>query len=180
MGYFFFDQQQGFFYMHYRTERIAHSMVCVTPVVEHWLERAIAQWVHREGSIRRFIASWANALTTELHLVPTTERKQIDKKQTRTYTSPIITIKHLFLKLHFMVCLLSCLWICMEFTFVLIPWNQFSVFTHWFIYKHEWMNECLTTRLHGNHIGYWMSDKDIDLLFLNSIIIKNSQGYKTV
>ena len=27
-------------------ERIAHIMVFVTPVVEHWLEREIAQWVH--------------------------------------------------------------------------------------------------------------------------------------
>ena len=33
------DKQQGFFYMHHPTDRI-------TPVVEHWLEREIAQWVH--------------------------------------------------------------------------------------------------------------------------------------
>ena len=38
----------------------------VSPVVEHWLEREIAH----EGSIRRPIAPWANALTTELHLAP--------------------------------------------------------------------------------------------------------------
>ena len=44
-------------------------MAFVTPVVEHWLEREIAQWIHpHEGSIRRPIAPWANALTTELHL----------------------------------------------------------------------------------------------------------------
>ena len=30
----------------------------------------IAQWVHHVGSIRRPIASWTNALTTELHLAP--------------------------------------------------------------------------------------------------------------
>ena len=41
----------GFFYMHHPTDRIAHSTVFVTPVVEHWLEREIAQWVHHEGSI---------------------------------------------------------------------------------------------------------------------------------
>ena len=29
-----------------------------------------AQWVHHEGSIRRPIAPWANALTTELRLAP--------------------------------------------------------------------------------------------------------------
>ena len=28
----------------------------VTPVVEHWLEREIAQWVHHEGSMRGPIA----------------------------------------------------------------------------------------------------------------------------
>ena len=32
--------------MHDPTDRIAHTMVFVTPVVEHWLEREIAQWVH--------------------------------------------------------------------------------------------------------------------------------------
>ena len=34
--------------------------------MEHWLERVIAQWVHHEGSIRRPIAPWANALTIVL------------------------------------------------------------------------------------------------------------------
>ena len=34
----------------YLTDRI------VTPVVEHWLEREIAQWVHHKGSVRRPIA----------------------------------------------------------------------------------------------------------------------------
>ena len=48
--------------------RITHNTAFVTPVVEHWMEREIAQWVHHEGSIRRPIAPWANALTTELHL----------------------------------------------------------------------------------------------------------------
>ena len=33
-------------------DRIAHTTTFVTPVVEHWLEREISQWVHHEGSIR--------------------------------------------------------------------------------------------------------------------------------
>ena len=45
------------------TVRIAHTIAFVTPVVEHWLEREIAQWVPHEGSIGRPIA-----LTTEPHL----------------------------------------------------------------------------------------------------------------
>ena len=32
--------------MHHPTDRIAHTTTFVTQVVEHWLEREIAQWVH--------------------------------------------------------------------------------------------------------------------------------------
>ena len=32
--------------MHHPTDRIAHTTAFVTPVVEHWLEREIAQLVH--------------------------------------------------------------------------------------------------------------------------------------
>ena len=32
--------------MHHPTDRIKHTTAFVTPVVEHWLEREIAQWVH--------------------------------------------------------------------------------------------------------------------------------------
>ena len=43
--------------MHHPTDRIEHTTAFVTPVVEHWLEREIAQWVHpHEGSPRRPIA----------------------------------------------------------------------------------------------------------------------------
>ena len=45
------DQQQGFFYMHHPTYRIAHTTAIVIPDVEPWLEGEIAQWVHHEGSI---------------------------------------------------------------------------------------------------------------------------------
>ena len=57
-------------YMDHPTDRIIHTTAFVTPVVGHWLEWEIAQWVHHEGSIRWSIAPWANALTTELHLAP--------------------------------------------------------------------------------------------------------------
>ena len=32
--------------MHHPTDRITHTTAFVTPVVGHWLEREIAQWVH--------------------------------------------------------------------------------------------------------------------------------------
>ena len=51
------DYQQGLFYMHHPTDRITHTTAFVAPVVDHWLEREIAQWIHHEASIRRSIAS---------------------------------------------------------------------------------------------------------------------------
>ena len=42
----FSNYQKGFIYMHHPTDRIAHTTAFVTLVVEHWLERDIAQWVH--------------------------------------------------------------------------------------------------------------------------------------
>ena len=47
------DLHQGFFYMHHLTGRITHTTAFVTKVMEQWLEREIAQWVHHEGSIPR-------------------------------------------------------------------------------------------------------------------------------
>ena len=32
--------------MHHPTDRMTHTTAFVTPVVEHWLQREIAQWVH--------------------------------------------------------------------------------------------------------------------------------------
>ena len=57
-------------------DRITHTTAFVTPVVEHWLEWEIAQWVHHEGLIWRPIAPWANTLTTELHLAPALDGSQ--------------------------------------------------------------------------------------------------------
>ena len=42
------DSYQRMFYMHHPKHRI-HTMAFVTPVVEHWLEQEIAEWVH-DGS----------------------------------------------------------------------------------------------------------------------------------
>ena len=38
------------------TNKITHTMAFDTPVMEHWLEQEIAQWVHDESSIQRPIA----------------------------------------------------------------------------------------------------------------------------
>ena len=42
-GLLFPINSKVFFYMHHPTDRIAHTTAFVTPVVEHWLEREIAQ-----------------------------------------------------------------------------------------------------------------------------------------
>ena len=39
--------------MHHPTDKVAHTTAFVTPVVEHWLEREIALWVHHEELIRK-------------------------------------------------------------------------------------------------------------------------------
>ena len=40
----YFPISSKFFYMHHPTDRIAYTVIFVIPVVEHWLEREIAQW----------------------------------------------------------------------------------------------------------------------------------------
>ena len=63
--------------MHHPTDRITHTTAFVIPVVEHWLEREIAQWVHpmkdrsddpshHERNIRQkiYLTVFNNALTT--------------------------------------------------------------------------------------------------------------------
>ena len=69
MGYTF-QEIKGYFICAPFTDRIAHTTAFVTPVVEHWLEREIAQWVNHEGSIRRPIGTMRERSITELHFVP--------------------------------------------------------------------------------------------------------------
>ena len=37
--------------MHHPTDRIGCTTVFIIPVMEHWLEQEIAQWVHHEVTI---------------------------------------------------------------------------------------------------------------------------------
>ena len=48
----FLINSKGIVYMHHPTDRISHTTAFGIPVVEHWLEQEIAQWVYHEGSIR--------------------------------------------------------------------------------------------------------------------------------
>ena len=53
--------------MHHPTDRIAHTTAFVTPVVEHWLEREIAQRIdpttHRTMSERPYHGATSRSLT---------------------------------------------------------------------------------------------------------------------
>ena len=48
-GLLFPISSKGSFIFHHPTDRITHTTAFVTPVVEHWLEREITQWVHHKG-----------------------------------------------------------------------------------------------------------------------------------
>ena len=61
--------------MHHPTDRIIHTKAFVTPVVEHWLEREIAQCVHHE-----------------LHLAPVSIGSYNNIQQRNEQTSIVITI----------------------------------------------------------------------------------------
>ena len=54
--------------MHHPTDRIAHTTAFVTPVVEHWHEREIAQWVHPLKDRSDDRSQHERTPTTELHL----------------------------------------------------------------------------------------------------------------
>ena len=45
-GLLFLINSKGSFICTIPHDRIAHTTAFVTPVLEHWLEREIAQWVH--------------------------------------------------------------------------------------------------------------------------------------
>ena len=78
------------------------SFVCIIPQTGYHiprpLKREIAQWVHHEGSIRRPIAPWANALlesntknahnTTHNHLATSTHHHRWDTTSTKKTKSP--------------------------------------------------------------------------------------------
>ena len=60
MGYFFRLATRILLYDHYTQNSIYHDST--NPVVEHWQEWEIVQWVLNEESIQRSMALWADAL----------------------------------------------------------------------------------------------------------------------
>ena len=58
--------------MHHPTDRITHTTAFVTPVVEHWLEREIAQWVHSMKDRSDDPSHHSERSTSELRPAPST------------------------------------------------------------------------------------------------------------
>ena len=58
--------------MHHPTDRITHTTAFVTPVVEHWLEQEIAQWVHLMKDRSDNPPQMSERSTSELHPAPHT------------------------------------------------------------------------------------------------------------
>ena len=100
--------------MHHHTDRIAHTIAFVTPVVEHWLEREIAQWVHHEGSIRRPIAPWADPLP-----------RSLTKSQNSTWHRSVGQSLE-----HWVNVLLVVLfqWRLFRYLYYTVPWNHVSLY----------------------------------------------------
>ena len=57
-------------YMYHTSDWIAHTTAFVTPVVEHWLEREMANWVHLMKDRSDDQSNHERTLTTELHVAP--------------------------------------------------------------------------------------------------------------
>ena len=49
--------------MHHPTDRITHTTAFVTPIMDHWLEREIAQWVVSEGFLSE--NRWRSSLSSD-------------------------------------------------------------------------------------------------------------------
>ena len=54
--------------MHHPTVRTAHTTAFITPVMEQWLERDIALWVHLERSNQKTTAPRVDALPWFLYM----------------------------------------------------------------------------------------------------------------
>ena len=75
--------------MHHPTDRIAHTTAFVTPVVEHWLEREIAQWVHPMKDRSDDPSHHERMLLPRSYNVCTNECTKDTHKRTRTFARSV-------------------------------------------------------------------------------------------
>ena len=120
--------------MHHPTDRIAHTTAFVTPVVEHWLEREIAQWVHPMKDRPDDPSHHERTLfTTELHLAPSFKRMTWTVNLHVAYTFIYIFLLIIVLPLIYLISdLLSlncnyCIVLCTSCTLYIIFWVKWRI-----------------------------------------------------
>ena len=120
--------------MHHPTDRITHTTAFVTPVVEHWLEREIAQWVH-----------------------PMKDRSDDPShhERTHTHTHTHIHTQHTHyyacLDIRMYVCIYTCLCICIQLYCIYIIYHTFTIclislsptIAIWGVHDHLCNSQCL-------------------------------------
>ena len=100
--------------MHHSTDRIIHTTAFVTPVVEHWLEREIAQWVTWPGVGTKMRTQYLQA-----HW-PMTLRDRAGYKNVWPITDLVLCLTYHWPWAVFDHCLIACLY----FVFVLRSVDQ--------------------------------------------------------
>ena len=86
----------GICYMHYPTDRIAHTIAFVIPVVENWLEQ------EREREIERSMALWGiDPMTYHTMSIHSTTELHLTSKLEANSCKQINVIKYLSITQHF-------------------------------------------------------------------------------
>ena len=83
--------------MHHPTDKIAHTTAFVTPVVEHWLEREIAQWVlpmKDRSQMNEGCTVLNKGISCQCSMC-TVKNKQTNKTRTKTNNQTKTNLKHL-------------------------------------------------------------------------------------
>ena len=78
--------------MHHPTDRIAHTTAFVTPVVEHWLEDEIAQWVHPMKDRSDDLSHHERTLLPQSYYYVMSHMKISSPKGTNVYDFVICTV----------------------------------------------------------------------------------------
>ena len=89
--------------MHHPTDRIAHTTAFVTPVVEHWLEREIAQWVSYTKAV--FMSTKVYRIISPLICMPTHTYRVISPLVAMLTRNP--GMEQIFLYSYFLICQLE-------------------------------------------------------------------------
>ena len=109
--------------MHHPTDRIAHTTAFVTPIVKHWLERDIAQWVHPMKDQSDDQSHHERTLLPRSYI--SLERGERERKSERVYLFIysmlcILYIRYFRYLRTLFVCMYVCMYVCIRmYNFIL-------------------------------------------------------------